>query len=226
MYKLRIISLLLLLISTQLYAARPAVVRVEAQERASSSLGTGTCIATTGSQSLIVTAWHVIRDATGNITVTFPDVNEIYFVNKDTVSDKNWDTALLVIPKGNMPTIRLANKPPDVGMPLTIAGYGSGTYREATGIVKKFFSPGNNYPSDILAIDAPARSGDSGGPMFYMGGTVAAVLFGSDSLGAHGSHCVRVRQFIKTSLNAYPTLQQEALKIPEDYLLYGFDNDE
>lgn len=226
MFKLRIISLLFLLIPSPLFAQRPAVVRMEAHERASSSLGTGTCLATTGSQSLIISAWHVIRDANGGITVKFPNVNEIYFVNKDIVSNKDWDVALLVIPKGNMPTIRLANSIPDVGMPLIIAGYGSGMYRETTGLVKHFYSPVGNYPTDIVAIDVAARPGDSGGGMFYLDGTLAGVLFGSDSLGAHGTHCMRVRWFIQTSLNKYPDLQQEALRIPEDYLLYGFDNDE
>lgn len=219
-----LIFLFLLLVSSQLYAQRPSVVHIEAQERASSSLGSGTCIATNTQHSLIITAWHVVRDATGDTLITSPNLDPIKV--EFTVTDKNWDLALLVAEKGTLPTSRLSNKSPDIGMPLTIAGYGSGSYREATGNVKKFFSPVGNYPADIVAIDVAARPGDSGGPMFYMDQSIAAVLFGSDSLGAHGSHCMRIRWFIQTSLNKYPDLQWEALKIPEDYLLYDLDNDE
>jgi S1-C subfamily serine protease len=202
---------------------RPSVVRVESYDRGSNSLGTGTAIAWINNQGLVITANHVVRDIIGKVTVTFPSGEPILVTIAAT--DKSWDLAALIFNGSVCPVSKLSNKTPDVGMPLTIAGYGSGTYREATGIVKKFFSPLGNYPADIVAIDVAARSGDSGGGMFYMDGSVAAVLFGSDSLGAYGTHCIRIRQFIKTSLNEYPTLQEEALRIPEDYLLYGLDKD-
>jgi hypothetical protein len=54
---------------------------------------------------------------------------------------------------------------------------------------------------DFVAMTTAARPGDSGGPLFYDDGTVGAILFGSDSIGAHGAHCVRVRKFLATLQN-------------------------
>jgi S1-C subfamily serine protease len=50
---------------------RPAVVRVNTDDGAMSSHGTGTCVAWTVDYGLILTAWHVIKDNQGQITVDF-----------------------------------------------------------------------------------------------------------------------------------------------------------
>jgi len=188
--------------------ANPAVVRVEAVEGGGSSLGSGTCIAATD-KSLIVTAWHVVRDSRGPYRINKLPATLV-------ATDKTWDLALLVV-DSRLPSARLSNTPPNIGESLTVCGFGSGSYREATGIIRQFLSPGGSEPADIVAMDAAARSGDSGGPMFDSNGMIVAVLFGSDKLGAHGSHCMRVRWFIK-KLQGYDDLKQLALR---DYVLYG-----
>jgi S1-C subfamily serine protease len=50
----------------------PAVVRVIAAEPNGASLGTGALVAVDEAHGLVVTNWHVVRDATGPITVVFP----------------------------------------------------------------------------------------------------------------------------------------------------------
>ena len=188
--------------------SNPAVVRVEAVEGRGSSLGSGTCIAATD-QSLIITAWHVVRDSRGPYRINKLPATLV-------ATDKTWDLALLVV-DSRLPSARLSNTLPKLGESLTVAGFGSGDYREATGIIRQFLSPGGPEPMDIVAMDAAARSGDSGGPLFGSDGTLVAVLFGSDKLGAHGSHCMRVRWFVE-KMHGYDALKQLALR---DYVLYG-----
>ena len=191
------------------YVARPSVVRVEAVEHRMSSLGSGTCIATTN-QSLIITAWHVVRDGYEFKVNGLPA--------KVIATNKTWDLAVLVIDQ-RFSVSQLSDVAPRIGDRLTVCGFGSGDYREVTGTIQHFFSPGGREPNDIVAMDAAARSGDSGGPLFKPDGTLGAVLFGSDSLGAHGSHCLRVRWFIET-IRGYDELKREALK-PVEHLLYA-----
>ena len=51
----------------------PAVVRVYAPERNGASLGSGALVAVSQDHGLVMTNWHVVRDATGPIVVAFPD---------------------------------------------------------------------------------------------------------------------------------------------------------
>ena len=197
MYKLLVILLLCSPVD------RPSVFRVTAFEATTNSLGTGTCIATANHQSLVITANHVIQDGrrfkVGDYSA------------KVIIQNKIWDLAALVVDE-TLPVTVIRTTKPTPGMKLTFCGFGSGNYLEGTGEVNsQFFSPGGTQPQDIIAISVQARSGDSGGPILDAEGRLAAVLFGSDSkIGAHGSHCVRVRWFIE-QIEGYPLLKQDAL---------------
>jgi S1-C subfamily serine protease len=50
----------------------PAVVRVIATAANGASLGSGALVAVSQEHGLVVTNWHVVRDATGPIVVAFP----------------------------------------------------------------------------------------------------------------------------------------------------------
>jgi S1-C subfamily serine protease len=161
---------------------RPTVHRIQA----GNFLGSGVSVATTSGQTLILTANHVIKDG-GPYTVAGLPATVI-------AKDQTWDLAALVVNE-TLPVSQLSNKEPQIGDKLTVCGYGYNKYAEATGKVVSFFAPST---PDWVAIDVSTRSGDSGGPLFYEDGTVAAILFGSDKTGAHGTHCLRVREFLKT----------------------------
>jgi V8-like Glu-specific endopeptidase len=178
------------------------VVRVESVERGSTSWGTGTCVAATD-VSLVITARHVIQDG-HEFKI---DGNPARLI----AADKIWDLAALTA-STKIEAVNIAMYRPDVGDTLTVCGYGSGDYREATGTLLKYFSPGGVYPSDILSVSVAARNGDSGGPIFNTQGTLAAVLFGSTD-NAHGSNCVQVRLFIE-GLKIDPQLKKQALTPP------------
>lgn len=171
------------------------------------SLGSGVSIASIDNRTLVLTAFHVIQDG-GPCTINGKPAKII-------AHDKIWDLAVIVIDE-TLPVSKLSNHKPEIGDQLTVCGYGSGIYAENTGKVVQFFSPGY-APNDFIAIDAIARSGDSGGPLFYSDGEVGAILFGSDNLGAHGAHCIRVRVFLST-ITGYEKLINKALG--EEYILY------
>jgi S1-C subfamily serine protease len=196
------------LIALLLCAVPEPIVRVESVERGSTSWGTGTCVASTN-ESLIITAWHVIRDG-----------HEFKIDGKPAKlikADKTWDLAALTI-SGKLPTFNIGTVRPQIGETLTVCGFGSGDYKESRGQVTQYVSPGGSAAADIIECTAKARNGDSGGPIFDEHGTLVAVLFGTDRVGAHGSCTIQVRKFIE-GLDIDAKLKEQALMPP--YVFYG-----
>ena len=159
------------------------------------AFGSGTLVAVNRNCGLIVTNWHVVRDATGPILVTFPNG----FRSDATVlrADRNWDLAALVIWRPNVEPVPLATAVPKPGEPLAIAGYGSGSYRTTAGECTQYVAPGQNQPFEMVELAAAARNGDSGGPILNGRGELAGVLFGSAAGRTTGSYCGRVRWFLE-----------------------------
>ena len=178
----------------------PAVVRVIAAEQNGASLGTGALVAVDESHGLVVTNWHVVRDATGPITVVFPDGFRSGALLLKT--DRDWDLAALAIQRPQAQPLPLATDPPRPGEPLSIAGYGpEGAYRAVGGRCVKYHTPGGNLPHEIIEVNVEARRGDSGGPIYNSRGEIAGILFGAAGnmwSGGYtmGSYCGRVRQFL------------------------------
>lgn len=172
----------------------PAVVRVVVSEGQTMSLGSGTLVATRGRHGLVVTNWHVVRDARGPINVIFPDG----FRSGASLlgTDADWDLAALAIWRPNTEPVRLSRRAPQLDEELSIAGYGSGKYRSASGRCVQYISPGSNHPFEMLELSASARDGDSGGPIFNNQGELAGVLFGAARGRTAGSFCGRVRWFL------------------------------
>ena len=178
----------------------PAVVRVTSIDHDGASLGSGVLVAVNQTHGLVITNFHVVRDTTGQILVSFPDG----FTSGAVVlkTDSTWDLAALAIWRPNAQPARLATAPPRPGEVLTIAGYGRDSYRAVSGYCKGYLSPAENTPNELVEVeDAAARQGDSGGPIFNARGEVAGVLFGSnDSVftGQYtlGSYCGRVCRFV------------------------------
>jgi hypothetical protein len=175
----------------------PAVVRIIVPNRDGTSLGSGALVAVTPTHGLVVTNWHVVREASGTITVAFPNG----FRSAATVLriDRDWDLAALAIWRPNVTPIPLATAAPRPGETLTIAGYGKGEYRASAGRCTQYVSPGGNLPYEIVELGTSAREGDSGGPILNGRGELSGVLFGT-SVGLFGrtmgSYCGRVRWFL------------------------------
>jgi hypothetical protein len=172
----------------------PAVARIVAPEQASTSLGSGVLVDINRNQGLVLTNWHVVRDSRSAVLVQFPDG----FQSAGTVIrwDEAWDLAALVIWKPAATPVRLADQPPAVGELLTIAGFGRGPYREESGPCTEYLSPGTGYPREFVELQARARQGDSGGPIFNARGELAGVLFGQSDGRTIGSCSTRLRTFL------------------------------
>jgi hypothetical protein len=143
---------------------------------------------------LVITNWHVVRDAAGEISVVFPD--GFRSAARVLRIDEEWDLAALMIwrpPAQPIPIATVAPRPGDV---LSIAGYGLGDYRAATGQCIQYVAPGGNRPYEMVELSAQARQGDSGGPIFNERGELAGVLFGSSHGTTSGSYCGRVQRFV------------------------------
>ena len=197
----------------------PAVVRIIAAEQDGASLGTGALVAIDESHGLVVTNWHVVRDATGPITVVFPDGFRSGALLLKT--DRDWDLAALAIQRPQALPLPLATEAPRPGEPLSIAGYGpDGAYRTVTGRCVKYHTPGGNLPHEILEVDVEARSGDSGGPICNSRGEIAGILFGAAGnmwSGGYtmGSYCGRVRQFLAAAYLDFQRLPGNTTMVAE-----------
>ena len=187
----------------------PAVVRVTAIEHNGASLGSGVLVAVSQNYGLIITNWHVVRDASGPILVSFPDG----FGSGATLlkTDHTWDLAALAISRPRVGPVMISTEPARPGDVLTIAGYGRDSYRAISGRCTEYLSPGGSNPNEIVELDVAARQGDSGGPIFNARGELAGVLFGSnDSFFAGqytmGSYCGRVRRFLVSASSDFERL--------------------
>jgi hypothetical protein len=183
-------------------------VRIIAPERDGVSYGSGTLLDVNDAVGLVITNWHVVQGANAGITVVFADG----FRSPAQVlkTDPEWDLAALVCARPNALPVRVASSAPQPGEPLTIAGYGMGEYRSATGRVTQYLAPSANMPYEIVELSAPARQGDSGGPIFNSRGELAGVLFGESKGLTSGSYCGRVDRFLKTAFASTAVAQSPA----------------
>lgn len=178
----------------------PAVARIIAEEKGAESHGSGTLVDVRDDCGLVITNWHVVRDATGPITVRFS--NGFSSPARVRKVDKDWDLAALVIWRPPVDPVVISTQPPRRGDLLTIAGYGSGPYRAATGRCVQYVAPGVKFPPEMVELSAEARQGDSGGPIFNDRGELAGVLFGAARGTTTGSYCLRVRAFLDNVIPA------------------------
>jgi len=174
----------------------PAVARIIVAENGATAFGSGTLVDVRDQYGLVVTNWHVVRDARGPVEVSFPSGFRSHA--RPLKVDSNWDLAALVIWRPPIEPVKLAHEPPRPGDPLTIHGYGRGQYRIATGRCTTYYAPRLNYPLEMVELDVEARQGDSGGPIFNQCGELAGVLFGAGQGTTLGSYAPRVSNFLAT----------------------------
>jgi S1-C subfamily serine protease len=176
----------------------PAIVRVFASEPGGLAQGSGTLVRVYDQYAVVVTNWHVVRDAKGPITVVFP--NGFQSAVRVLKVDPDWDLAALWIWRPGVDPIPISSTAPRPGEVLTIAGYGAGSYRTATGRCTQYVAPAVNLPYEMVEVSVQARQGDSGGPILNQRGELAGVLFGSNSGTTTGSYCGRVRSFLESAI--------------------------
>lgn len=181
----------------------PAVVRIVASAENVRSMGSGTLVHVTDKYGIVITNWHVVRSARDSVEVIFPDG----FRSQGTVMkiDEDWDLAAIGIWRPQAKAVTISKESPERGEELTIAGYGNGSYRAATGRCTQYVAPGKKHPFEMLELSAEARQGDSGGPIFNTRGELAGVLLGAKKGHTVGSFCGRVDLFL---MDVHQTLHQ------------------
>lgn len=172
----------------------PAVARIRSLESNATSFGSGTLIYRQGKQGILITNYHVIKDAQDDILVTFP--SGFRSSAKVVATDPRWDLAALLIWTPEIQPVVIADTPAKPGDTLTIAGYGAGRYQASSGICSQYVSPGINQPREMVELRTVARQGDSGGPIFNQNGELAGVLFGAGWRTTAGSYSGRVKKFL------------------------------
>ena len=200
----------------------PAIVRIIAPENDGVSYGSGTLVAVNDTYGLVVTNWHVVRDAAAPVWVAFPNG----FRSAATIlkTDRDWDLAALAIWRTNVTPLPLAIQPPRPGERLTIAGYGSGSFRAVSGQCTQYVSPGGNNPFEMIELSAPARNGDSGGPILNDRGEIAGVLFGSAYGQTTGSYCGRLRYFLSSAADDFQRLPAQPAAIAQQQSVSASNN--
>ncbi|MEM8943581.1 MAG: serine protease [Planctomycetota bacterium] len=175
----------------------PAVARIVVPEQGAISYGSGTLIDVREGFGLVITNWHVVRDASDTIEVSFP--NGFNSKARALKVDTDWDLAALVVWRpANIEPVSIAANAPRPGDRLTICGYGQGNYRCATGRCTQYYAPRLDFPRHMVELDVEARQGDSGGPIFNEHGELAGVLFGAGQGTTLGSFGGRVGSFLAT----------------------------
>jgi hypothetical protein len=188
----------------------PAVVRIVAMDDDGFSSGSGSLVAVNDLFGMIVTNWHVVRDAVGPIAVHFPDGFRSMAVVLQT--DRDWDLAALAISRPHVRPIAISNRAPQPGEMLTIAGYDkSRTFRMVSGRCIKYASPMGNFPAEMIKLEVSARQGDSGGPILDDRGNLVGVLWGSASGETFGSYCGRLRSFLNSADVDFVRLSERTL---------------
>jgi hypothetical protein len=172
----------------------PAVARIVVPEHGATSFGSGTLVDVRENFGMVITNWHVVRDAQGPIEVIFP--GGFTSQARAVKSDADWDLAALVIWKPPVAPVAISNTAPRPGDQLTICGYGPGIYRSATGHCTQYYAPKENFPQHMVELNVEARQGDSGGPIFNSRGELAGVLFGAGQGTTLGSFGGRVDEFL------------------------------
>jgi hypothetical protein len=185
----------------------PAVARVIVPVKDGYSFGSGSLVSITDRYALVITNWHVVDGAVREPTVVFP--GGFRSAARIVKIDHDWDLAALSIWKPPVAPVRLSTQAPRPGDLLTIAGYGSGSYRAASGRCTQYVAPGVNFPYEMVELAAKARQGDSGGPIFNAQGELAGVLFGEGGGRTSGSYCGRVQRFLASIVPGAPTSTPE-----------------
>lgn len=180
---------------------REVVARVTATGHGVLHHGSGVLVQVTPVAGILLTNWHVVRDAPRGITVLWPDGSVVQ--GRVMAHDSEWDLAAVAVARPTIQPVQIAASAPRLGDHLTMAGYGpSGGYLEQHGSVTGYLSPVRSRRREFVEMRAQARNGDSGGPMFNDDGELAGVLFGSVDGRTIGSCSTRLRSFLAAAIEA------------------------
>lgn len=186
----------------EIIAAEPAACRIKVAGRGESFYGSGTLVAEHETLGIVVTAYHVVKDGTGEITCTFP--NGHAFGAKLIVYDEPNDLAALAVKPTGIKPVSVAESDP-VGR-LVAGGFGpNGVYAHVTGNVLGYAVP-DRATEPCAFMRGSCREGDSGGPVYNEARQLCGVVWGSDQGETYLTCGGPLRNFIHNVLCGPPYL--------------------
>ncbi len=169
-------------------AAKPAVVFIVALGPSGTQSGSGFAVATTATDTTIVTANHVVEGAS-QVDVVFDSNERERYTARIVQRDHVRDVAILSVPIGNRPTLALA--PPATireGMSIALIGYPMATiaFKKVNGDALRPSIHGGivsaiRLDGELVQFDAATYHGDSGAPILdARTGNVIAIVHGAE----------------------------------------------
>jgi hypothetical protein len=181
---------------------RAAIVRVWVNQQYG---GSGTIIDVQGSMALVLTCAHIFERGANQAIVVFR-TGEASGANVIAV-DPQADLALVEIAAPRVAPVQLGQSRPAIGEPMAVAGFGDkgvfGVSRGAVASFGKLSDGASQLIPDAMCVGAPARDGDSGGPIFDAQLRLAGVIIGRSDNETSGPHCVAVRDFLQRRCPRY-----------------------
>jgi len=160
----------------------PSVVRVAQHLGPVTSYGTGTVVSADGTRAVVLTCDHVVRGG-GQVAVLAADGRR--FAGRVLGQDREWDLAAVEVADLGVEPMAIAQQPAYQGDQVTAHGFGQGTYRPFSGLVRGYVQRADGQ-ARTLEMTGRARKGDSGGPITNQAGELVGVLWGSSGPGTTG----------------------------------------
>ncbi len=175
-------------LSSVVAAAKPAVVFIVALGPSGTQSGSGFAVATSASDTTIVTANHVV-EGESQVDVVFDSNERERYTARVVKRDHVRDVAVLSVGVGNRPTLKLAS-PENIqeGMSIALIGYPVATivFKKINGDALRPSIHGGivsaiRLNGELIQFDAVAYHGDSGAPILDANtGNVIAIVHGAE----------------------------------------------
>ena len=150
-----------------------------------------------GNRMFVMTAAHIFREGTGEISVTLRDGKTVLA----RIHDKNetWDVVLLhVLGNIDIEPLGLAAEPATPGTSTIAWGFGpDGRLIGQKGAVVGFVRNSKSGSFETLKTTGRAREGDSGGPVLNDRGEVIGLIWGTDGRFTYSTCSARLRKILE-----------------------------
>lgn len=185
-------------------------------------LGSGVIIQNSAGQKFVLTAAHIFRDGTGNVSIR--GSSGFQSRAEPVLLDRLWDVALLKIDPTHIPGIPFAVTVPAPGDETLIAGFGSDNRLAAThGHLIGYAQCTRTGSSETLKMRGAVRQGDSGGPVLNRRGELIGVVWGTDGQNSYATYSGRIQRLLSENpaLRFEPALPRPPQPLPPDSNMYN-----
>ncbi len=165
-----------------------------------SECGTGALIYKDARVGGVLTCKHILKGGVGELTVTFPSVNQRYKARLIAVDPKQ-DLSYWTIKSPPVEPCRMASDYASAGDAITLLGLGQGSFRAQSGRVDGYRK---TTTGNVFNLTGASRQGDSGGPVMNERGELTGVLWGTDKRITWATFIGDIHTFLCAERYAFP----------------------